>query len=102
MKLTDAISQIRTDSKVEVKKNRKAEVGLEGPGLSGSDKVDLSSSSRDVQKMKEILDQTPLMRMEMIESLKKQIDEGTYRVDARDIADKMMEDLLSEDTLLHE
>ncbi|MBI5557530.1 MAG: flagellar biosynthesis anti-sigma factor FlgM [Deltaproteobacteria bacterium] len=102
MKLTDAISQIRTDSKVEVKKNRKTEVGLEGPGLSGSDKVDLSSSSRDVQKMKEILDQTPLMRMEMIESLKKQIDEGTYRVDARDIADKMMEDLLSEDTLLHE
>jgi negative regulator of flagellin synthesis FlgM len=102
MKLTDAISQIRTDSKVEVKKNRKTEVGPEGSGLSGSDKVDLSSSSRDVQKMKEILDQTPLMRMEMIESLKKQIDEGTYRVDARDIADKMMEDLLSEDKLLHE
>ncbi|MBU0909777.1 MAG: flagellar biosynthesis anti-sigma factor FlgM [Proteobacteria bacterium] len=99
MKLTDAISQIRTDNKVEVKKTRKLEGGAESTGPSAADTVDLSSSSRDVQKMKEILDQTPAMRMEMIESLKKQIDEGTYQVDARDIADKMMDDLLSENQI---
>ncbi|MBU4263688.1 MAG: flagellar biosynthesis anti-sigma factor FlgM [Proteobacteria bacterium] len=99
MKLTDAISQIRTDNKVEVKKTRKLEGGPEGASPSAADTVDLSSSSRDVQKMKEILDQTPAMRMEMIESLKKQIDEGTYQVDARDIADKMMDDLLSANQL---
>jgi len=96
MKLTDAISQIRTDNKVEVKKTRKLEGGAAGASPSAADTVDLSSGSRDVQKMKEILAQTPAMRMEMIESLKKQIDEGTYQVDALDIADKMMDDLLSE------
>jgi negative regulator of flagellin synthesis FlgM len=99
MKLTDAISQIRTDNKVEVKKTRKLEGGAESASPAGADTVDLSSSSRDVQKMKEILAQTPAMRMEMIESLKKQIDEGTYQVDARDIADKMMDDLLSANQL---
>jgi len=102
MKLTDAISQIRTDNKVEVKKTRKLEGGAEGAGPSAADTVDLSSGSRDVQKMKEILAQTPAMRMEMIESLKKQIDEGTYQVDARDIADKMMDDLLSENQIPYE
>ncbi|MBI4793363.1 MAG: flagellar biosynthesis anti-sigma factor FlgM [Deltaproteobacteria bacterium] len=102
MKLTDAISQIRTDNQVEVKKARKADAGAASAGPSAADKVDLSSTSRDVQKMKEILEQTPPMRMEMIESLKKQIDEGTYRIDARDIADKMMADLLGEETHLFE
>ncbi|MEW6519944.1 MAG: flagellar biosynthesis anti-sigma factor FlgM [Thermodesulfobacteriota bacterium] len=101
MKLTDAISQIRTDNKVELKKTRKLEEGPQGTGAA-ADTVDLSSSSRDVQKMKEILDQTPAMRMEMIESLKKQIDEGTYQVDSRDIADKMLDELLSENKLLHQ
>jgi len=99
MKLTDAISQIRTDNKVEVKKTRKLEGGGESASPSAADTVDLSSSSRDVQKMKEILEQTPPMRMEMIEALKKQIDEGTYQVDARDIADKMLDDLLAENQL---
>jgi len=102
MKLTDAISQIRTDNQVEVKKARRADAGAASAGPSAADKVDLSSTSRDVQKMKEILEQTPPMRMEMIESLKKQIDEGTYRIDARDIADKMMADLLGEDTPLYD
>ena len=99
MKLTDAISQIRADNKIEVKKTRKPEGGAESAGASGADTVDLSSSSRDVQKMKEILAQTPAMRMEMIETLKKQIDEGTYQVDSRDIADKMMDELLAENQL---
>ena len=102
MKLTDVVSQIRTDNKVEVKKARKLEGGPEGTGPSAADTVDLSSNSRDVQKMKEILAQTPETRMEMIESLKKQIDEGTYQVDSRDIADKMLDELLSENQLPYE
>ena len=102
MKVTDAISQIRTENKVEVKKSQKTEGTTGSSGPLASDKVELSSSSRDVQKMKEILAQTPEMRMEMIESLKQQIDAGTYHVDARDIADKMMEDLLSNEKFLHE
>ncbi|MCB2183511.1 MAG: flagellar biosynthesis anti-sigma factor FlgM [Desulfobulbaceae bacterium] len=100
MKLTDVISQVRTENKVEVKKSRKVEGELGGAGPVSSDKVQLSSNSRDVQKMQEILSQTPEMRMEMIEALKQQIDAGTYKVDARDIADKMMDDLLAEEDIL--
>ncbi len=100
MKLTDAISQIRTDNKVEVKKTRKAEGDPGVAGLVAADKVELSSNSRDVQKMQEILAQTPEMRMEMIESLKKEIDAGTYQIDSREIANKMMNELLSDEEII--
>ncbi len=100
MKLTDVISQIRTDNKVEVKKTSKALDESSGMGAVASDKVEISSSSRDVQKMQEILAQTPEMRMEMIESLKREIDAGTYKVDSRDIADKMLDDLLAGDKFM--
>ncbi|MFZ5765862.1 MAG: flagellar biosynthesis anti-sigma factor FlgM [Thermodesulfobacteriota bacterium] len=103
MKITDAISQIRTDTKVGVKKNRGAEGAAATNAAAPADRVELSSGSRDVQKMKEILEQTPAMRMEMIETLKQQINEGTYRVDARDIADRMLlDDLLADDSLFYE
>ncbi|MFZ5760728.1 MAG: flagellar biosynthesis anti-sigma factor FlgM [Thermodesulfobacteriota bacterium] len=102
MKITDAISQIRTDTKVDVKKNRGAEGAAAKNAAAPADRVELSSGSRDVQKMKEILEQTPAMRMEMIEALKQQINEGTYRVDARDIADRMLDDLLADDSLFYE
>lgn len=95
MKVTDALQQIRTDNKVEVKKSRKAEEAG-GPGTAPTDKVELSSGSRDVQKMQEILAETPPIRTELVESLKQQIEKGEYQVDSRDIADKMMETLLSE------
>lgn len=100
MKLTDVISQIRTDNKVEVKKTSKVQGESGGMGTVASDKVELSTNSRDVQKMQEILAQTPEMRMEMIESLKKEIDAGTYKVDSRDIADKMMDDLLAGEKII--
>lgn len=98
MKVSDAISQIRTDSKVEAKKARKSSE-IAPAGAVPTDKVQLSKGSKDVQKMKEILDKTPEMRMEMIESLKKEINAGTYKVDSREIAGRMLDDLLSSEIL---
>ena len=99
MKLTDVISQIRTDNKIEVKKTRQMENGSKATVSSSPDTVDLSSGSKDVQKMQEILNQTPSVRTELIESLKAQIEGGTYNVDSRDIADKMMDEFLSENQI---
>ncbi len=98
MKASDAISQIRTDNKVEAKKAQKSDE-VSSAGAAPTDKVQLSSGSKDVQKMKEILNQTPEMRMEMIESLKQEINAGTYKVDSREIADRMLDDLLSSEIL---
>lgn len=98
MKLTDVISQIRTDNKVGTKKTRQVESNAESTA-SSSDTVELSSGSRDVQKMKEVLEQTPPIRMDLIKSLKAQIKAGTYHVDSRDIADKMMDEFLSENQI---
>ncbi len=98
MKLTDVISQIRTDNKIGIKKTRQVENNVESTA-SASDTVDLSSSSRDVQKMKEILEQSPQTRTDLIKSLKAQIEAGTYHVDSRDIADKMMDEFLPENQI---
>ncbi len=98
MKVSDAISQIRTESKVEAKKARKS-TEVASVATVPTDKVQLSKGSKDVQKMKEILNQTPEMRMEMIESLKKEINAGTYKVDSQEIAGRMLDDLLSSEIL---
>jgi len=99
MKVSDAISQIRTDNKVEGTKKTSKSNEVSSAGTVPTDKVQLSSGSKDVQKMKEILNQTPEMRMEMIESLKQEINAGTYKVDSREIADRMLDDLLSSEIL---
>ena len=99
MKVSDAISQIRTDNKVEATKKARKSNEVSSAGTVPTDKVQLSSGSKDVQKMKEILNQTPEMRMEMIESLKQEINAGTYKVDSREIADRMLDDLLTGEIL---
>jgi negative regulator of flagellin synthesis FlgM len=60
----------------------------------GSDRVELSPQSRDMKKIHEILATTPEVRTEKVEPLKKAVAEGTYKVKAKDIADKMVQELV--------
>lgn len=46
--------------------------------------------------MQEILQETPEVRKEKVDELKRQIEEGTYQVDSHQVADKMMWSLLSD------
>ncbi|EKD34334.1 MAG: Anti-sigma-28 factor, FlgM, partial [uncultured bacterium] len=62
----------------------------------GADRVELSTGSQDVQKAQEILQQTPAVRPERIAALREQIERGEYEIDARQIADKMLFSLVSD------
>ncbi|MEN8258734.1 MAG: flagellar biosynthesis anti-sigma factor FlgM [Thermodesulfobacteriota bacterium] len=90
MKLTDAISQVRTDTKVEVKKAQQAEQAQAPAGETTGDKVEISNGTKDMQKMREILANTPSVRTEMVATLKRQIENGEYNVPSHEIADKML------------
>lgn len=62
----------------------------------GSDRVEISSQSRDMKKIHEILATTPEVRTEKVAALKKAVAEGTYKVKTEDIADKMVKEMALE------
>lgn len=101
MKITDAVSQLKTDNKINVKKSKAEEVDRSS-ATEGTDRVELSSGSRDAMKMNEILQSTPPERAEMVEELRAQIERGEYSVDSREVAGKMLLNLLSEQSFLNE
>jgi negative regulator of flagellin synthesis FlgM len=97
MKLTDVISQVRTDTKVGVKKAREAEQAPASAGETSGDKVEISNGTKDMQKMREILANTPAVRTEMVATLKRQIANGEYQVPSREVADRMLSSLLADE-----
>lgn len=99
MKLTDVVSQIRTENKIEVKKARDAEKAGSS-AVKSADTVALSSGSKEVQKMREIIEKTPSVRADRVEALKRQVENGEYHVDARDIADKMLESFMADEGIM--
>lgn len=97
MKISDFVPQIKTDNRVQKAKDR---LTTDATGTTtGTDRVQLSASSIDVQKMKMIIQETPDVRMDRVQALKEQIERGEYQVDAYRVADKMLMNLLSESGL---
>lgn len=98
MKISDFVPQIKTDNRVQKAKD-KPTVDAAAATATGTDRVELSASSIDVQKMKMIIQDTPEVRMDRVQALKEQIERGEYQVDPYRVADKMLMNLLSESGL---
>jgi len=60
----------------------------------GATKVDLSPRAQEMKKAKEIAMAAPDIREDKVAALQKMIDEGKYKVSAKDIADKMVDEEL--------
>lgn len=58
-------------------------------------KVDLSARAKDIQHAKELAMAAPDVDQSKVEKFQKLIDEGKYKVDAKAIAEKMVEEHLS-------
>ncbi len=63
---------------------------------SGNDavKMDFSSRAQDIRQAKELAMGAPDVDMAKVEKFRKLIDEGKYKVDAKSVADRMVEDSL--------
>ena len=59
-----------------------------------TDEVTLSEFSKDIQKVKEGLDQIKDVREEKVRELKEKIAAGKYDVSGKDIAEKMIERII--------
>lgn len=100
MKLTDLISQVRTDNKIEIKKTRETAKSPEASPLVSQDRVQISDGSKEVLKMQEIVKNTPSVRTDMVDELRRQVENGEYDVSATDIADKMMDSWMADEGVL--
>lgn len=61
----------------------------------GASKVDLSSRAQDMKKIKETAMAAPDVDEAKVAKFQKMIDEGTYKVDAEALADKMVDEHLA-------
>ncbi|HCC54038.1 MAG TPA: flagellar biosynthesis anti-sigma factor FlgM [Desulfobulbaceae bacterium] len=95
MELTGISPTIKTE-KVQVKKAESSTVPKADKVDMPTDRVVLSSGSLDVQKVRDILAQTPEVRADKVKALKEQIARGEYKIDPAKLADKMMTSLISE------
>lgn len=64
--------------------------GSEKSRAHGADRVELSVSLQDVEKLTETLAALPGANVEKIESIKSRIADGTYNVSGQAVAEKML------------
>jgi negative regulator of flagellin synthesis FlgM len=96
MKISDFMPQIKTENKIQKVKEGQDSAKVSSGSSVGNDRVELSAGSLDVQKMKEIIQEAPTVRLEKVQALKTQIENGEYQVDSYRVADKMLMNLLFE------
>jgi negative regulator of flagellin synthesis FlgM len=99
MKITDIAQQIKPESKRQVENNRESKKSSQGltEHTAAVDTVELSSASREAVKIRAIIEQTPAVRVELVQGLKGKVESGEYQVDSRKVAEKMILNFLSED-----
>lgn len=63
-----------------------------GAGNIPSDRISISSQTRDINLAKSVIDTLPEVREDVVGELKKAVDNGTYGVNPEKIAEKMVTD----------
>jgi negative regulator of flagellin synthesis FlgM len=69
----------------------------QGQAVSVGERVEISPQAREIQKLKEILEQMPEVREKRVEELRALIHEGRYKVDLEKLSDRILERLLMGD-----
>lgn len=80
-----ALKDTATNSKMDA---------LQDLGATQASKVDISKRAQDIRKAKEIAMATPDVDEAKVARLQKMIDEGKYKVDASELAGKMIDEQL--------
>lgn len=58
--------------------------------VNSKDEVDLSSQAKDFATIKKMLAKETDVREELVQDIKQRIDNGTYNVSSKDVADKIL------------
>ena len=91
---TDKAKEALTTNRTQKINSLKNELDLDAAN-NASAKVELSSKATDIQKIKDIAKSAPDVDLAKVEKFQKLIDSGKYKIDAKGIADKMVDEQLS-------
>ncbi len=69
--------------------------GSDNLGKQEAAKVDLSERAQEMKKIKELAMRAPDVNVDKVKKLQELIDKGEYKVDAKNVADKMVDDHLT-------
>lgn len=94
--LSKTLQYIQQAAHSKPRAQREIERSANASSSQGVDRVDLSSRSKELKKIEEVLASTPEVRTERVEALKKLIEEGRYEVDPTSLAEKMIREGLFE------
>jgi len=102
MKITDNNSSLNIQNYVSnVKDNKKIDGSTKqgSPQTVKEDKVVLSPKAKEVQEATKMIKELPDIREDKVAKLKEQVDQGTYRVDGKKIAFKMLKESILDELL---
>ena len=66
---------------------------VSGPPQVQADKVDISSKGKEVADLMAVINQMPDERVEKIKAAQESLASGTYTIDPRKIAEKMLQEI---------
>jgi len=98
MKITDiqgtGVNQLQSEQTgaVESRADKKTESSQDAT----TDNIRLSQEARLMQKASQVIAQAPDVRQEKVDPLKEAVDQGSYPVDAKKVANSMIANLLME------
>lgn len=97
MKITDKNPYVNLDAYTKNVKDKERidNQGKQGPKqVMEEDKVVLSQEAKKIQEAKKLMDSIPDIREEKVAKIKAQIENGTYQVEEKKLAAKMIKESL--------
>jgi negative regulator of flagellin synthesis FlgM len=67
---------------------------------SGTEQIAISSKAKNIQKASEVINATPDIRIEKVDRIKGQIANGSYHVSSEQLAEKVLENIISDSKFL--
>ena len=93
---------IQDRAKISAKESSGKGDGTESSSKTGgsSEQIVLSSKAKDIQKAHEAIRSAPDIRTDKVNSIKQQLSDGTYQVNSRDVADKILKEIITNSKFL--
>ncbi|MBI5427241.1 MAG: flagellar biosynthesis anti-sigma factor FlgM [Nitrospinae bacterium] len=95
---------IQEKAKVGGKPPAKSDSGVAPSAKSGgtgsSEQIALSSRAKDIQRAHEAVRSAPDIRVDKVNQIKQKIADGTYRIESKDVADKVLKEIITESKFL--
>ena len=63
------------------------------------DSVEISQAKTEITRAREVIREQPEVRTEKVETIKQEVDEGTYKVDGEKVAEKIIKENILDELL---